>query len=348
MEFFYDKLSATRPYIIAELGSNHNGDMELARKLIDAAKEAGADCVKFQSWTKDTIFSKEVYEKNYFLKDDYRQREDFSLESIVEAFSVSEQELKTLKQYCDQVGIDFASTPFSKTEVDFLVNHLDVKFIKIASMDLSNTPFLRYIAQKGKPVVLSTGLSSMAEVDDAIRTLESHGCSNIVLLHCVSIYPPKDEEVNLNNIDSYKMLYPYPVGFSDHTIGVVAPIMAVAKGVSIIEKHFTLDKDMFGWDHKVSATPDELALICQAAQRGPSMLGSPYKVVFESQERLHAFRRSIVVTRDLSEGTILTEADLDYKRPGDGIAPKDWEHVVGRILKKPIKFDEKLKWEDLI
>lgn len=349
MRFNYSTLKeSTKPYIIAELGSNHNGDMALAKKLIDAAKAAGADCVKFQSWTKDTIFSKEVYQSNYFLEDDYRQREDFSLEAIVEAFSVSESELLALKGYCDAEGIDFASTPFSKREADFLVDVLDAPFIKVASMDLSNTPFLIYLASKGKPIVLSTGLSTMSEVDDAIRTLERHGCSKIVLLHCVSIYPPEDHEVNLNNIDAYKMLYPYPVGFSDHTIGIVAPIMSMAKGISILEKHFTLDKEMFGWDHKVSANPEELRMICEAAGRGSKMMGTPYKVVFESEERLSAFRRSVVVTRDLPKGHILTEDDIDYKRPGDGIEPKHWERIIGRTLANSVVYDQKLRWEDLI
>lgn len=348
MTFNYKQIGPQNVYIIAELGSNHNGDMDLARRMIDAAKNAGANCVKFQSWSKDTLFAKEVYEKNYFLKDDYRQREDFSLESIVEAFSISENELYEMKSYCDEVGIDFASTPFSKREVDFLVDTLQAKFIKVASMDLSNIPFLKYIASKGKPVVLSTGLSTMAEVDEAIRTLEVNGCSEIVLLHCVSIYPPQDAEVNLNNIDSYKTLYDYPVGFSDHTIGIIAPIMSLAKGVSLIEKHFTLDKDMFGWDHKVSANPEELKIICEAANRGPAMLGSNYKVVFESQERLSAFRRSIIITRDLEPGYVLLESDIDYKRPGDGIKPKHWNQVIGRTLRRPVKADQKLAWEDLV
>ncbi len=345
---YNDLKSAKQPYVIAEIGSNHNGDIDLAKRLIDEAKMAGADCVKFQSWTKDTIFSKSVYESNYFLKDDYRQREDFSLESIVEAFSVSESELLTLKTYCDNVGIDFASTPFSKREADFLVEQLDAKFIKVASMDLSNIPFLRYLAKKGRPVVLSTGLSTLSEVDMAIRTLESCGCNEIVLLHCVSIYPPQDHEVNLNNIDAYQMLYKYPVGFSDHTIGLIAPIMAMAKGIKVLEKHFTLDKEMFGWDHKVSADPQELRMICEAAKRGAQMLGVPYKVVFESQERLSAFRRSIVVVRDLPAGYVLSESDIDYKRPGDGIAPSDWEHVIGRTLKCDVKSDQKLDWFDLV
>ena len=185
------------PYIIAEIGANHNGDMELAKKLIDTAKQAGADCVKFQSWTKDSIFSRKTYDENRFLNDDYRQREDFNLESIVDEFSLSEKELLEIKSYCDEKSIDFASTPFSPREVDFLVDQLKAPFVKIASMDLNNYPFLEYIAKKGKPMVLSTGLSYLHEIDKAVQTIKNTGNNQLILLHCVSIYPPDDKDVNL-------------------------------------------------------------------------------------------------------------------------------------------------------
>lgn len=163
-----------------------------------------------------------------------------------------------MKQFCDDIGIEFASTPFSKKEVDFLVDVLKVKFIKVASMDLNNYPFLEYMPKKGLPIVLSTGLSEMSEIDEAIRTIEKTGNRQIVLLHCVSIYPPDDNEVNLNNIDMLRATYEYLVGFSDHTIGTSIPLAAVAKGACMIEKHFTLDKEMFGWNYKVSATLEEI------------------------------------------------------------------------------------------
>ena len=339
----------TNPYVIAELGSNHNGDMELAKKLILEAKNAGADCVKFQSWSKDSIFSKKTYEDNYFLKDDYRNRTDYTLEQIVEEFSISEDELLQMKKYADEIGIDCASTPFSRKEVDFLVKNIKPPFIKIASMDVNNYPFLEYVAQQGLPVVISTGLSTLAEVDRAIRTIEATGNNKIIILHCISLYPPKDEEVNLNNIDTLRQLYPqYPIGFSDHTLGTTIPVASTMKGVCIIEKHFTLDKSLFGWDHKVSATPEEMAVICTETKRIVKALGSTQITVPENEERKNAFRRSIVVSKDLPKGHKMTEADVDYKRPGSGIEPGEVKYVIGRTLTRDLKADEILACSDFV
>ena len=349
MKFSYSKMkNYDEPYIIAELGANHNGDMELAKKMITAAKACGADCVKFQSWTKDSIFARQVYEENYFLNDDYRQRDDFSLEEIVDEFSISETELLQMKAFCEEVDIDFASTPFSEKEVDFLVNELKASFIKVASMDLTNIPFLEYIASKNLPVVLSTGMSYLSEVDEAIRALNNAGCEDIVLLHCVSLYPPEDEQVNLNNIDLLRDVYKYPTGFSDHTVGITAPIMAVAKGACLIEKHFTLDKTMFGWDHAISADEVELKAIVEGAKRGYKMLGSYDRIVSENANRKDAFRRSIVVTRNIKKGEKLRREDLEFKRPGTGIEPKDMPKIIGRVTARDMQFDEVLNYQDLV
>lgn len=337
------------PYIIAELAANHNGDMDLARKMIYEAKLAGADCVKFQSWTKETVFSRVKYEENVFLNDDYRQRTDYNLEEIVEKFSVPEQELLKMKKYSDSIGIDCTSTPFSKKEVDFLVEEMGAPFIKVASMDVNNYPFLEYIARKGKPVVLSTGLSELYEIDKAIRVIENSGNRNIFILHCVALYPPEDAQVNLNNIATLQKTYPdYPVGFSDHTLGFSVPMAAATLGACIIEKHFTLDKEMFGWDHKVSATPDELAIICRETKRINKALGTFRIVCEEDENRRSEFRRSIVASRNLRAGEILKENDLDFKRPGKGIMPEHVAQVVGRTLKNDISFDSLIKWEDLL
>lgn len=332
------------PYIIAELGSNHNGDMSVARRLIDSAKSVGCHCVKFQSWTKDTIFSRKVYEDNYFLKDDYRNRDDYTLEEIVEEFSISEKELAEMSVYCKEVGIDFASTPFSKQEVDFLADVLNVTFIKIASMDLNNYSFLEYIAKKGLPVVLSTGLSTLSEIDRAIQVIEDAGNKEIIILHCVSVYPPQDDQVNLNNIDMLRLNYPdYPVGFSDHTVGTVIPLAAVTKGACIIEKHFTLDKNMFGWDHKVSATKEEMFEIVEGGKRIVKALGSHRRILSgDEKEKIPAFRRSIVAARTIPEGKVIELEDLDLKRPGTGIETQYINMIVGRTAKRTIPFDEML------
>jgi sialic acid synthase SpsE len=338
----------SRPYIIAELGSNHNGDMEIAKKMIIQAKEAGADCVKFQSWSKDSIFAREKYVDNYFIADDYRDRTDFTLEEIVEEYSISENELLDMKVFADELGIDCSSTPFSKAEADFLVEKLKSPFIKVASMDLNNLPFLDYLARKNLPMIISTGLSELHEIDKAVRVIENTGNLNICILHCVSTYPPIDTDVNLNNIKTLMNAYPdYPIGFSDHTIGIEIPLASVAMGVAVIEKHFTLDKDMEGWDHKVSATKDELTSIVEGAVRINNALGSFRISATESDEKKAEFRRSIVITRDIKEGEHLSESDLDYKRPGTGLKPDMSSFIVGFRVNKDLERDHIIMKEDL-
>ncbi|MDB4060501.1 N-acetylneuraminate synthase family protein [Vicingaceae bacterium] len=336
-----------KPYIIAEIGSNHNGDIELAKKLIRQAKEAGADCVKFQSWSKETIFSEKVYKSNYFLADDYRSREDHSLESIVEAYSVSEAELLELKSLADEIGIDCTSTPFSKKEVDFLVNELKTPFIKIASMDLNNYPFLDYVAKKNFPIVISTGLSSLDEIEKAIQTIEDAGNKQICILHCISIYPPDDNQVNLRNIQTLQTLYLYPIGFSDHTIGTSIPLASVALGACLIEKHFTLDKTMEGWDHKVSADFNELTEICSQSKRIADALGTTRITAQENKEKKDAFRRSIVTTRAIMKGEKISLNDIDFKRPGEGLSPGEIKYVVGRSAKRNLDKDSIIYLEDI-
>lgn len=347
----YDQLIAnfSRTYVIAELGSNHNGDMALARKLIDQAKQAGCDCVKFQSWTKDTIFAKQVYQENHFLSDDYRNRKDHTLESIVEEFSISERELLEMRDYCRQIGIHFASTPFAKREVDFLIDDLQADFVKIASMDLNNYPFLDYIARKGRTVMISTGLSTLDEIERAVTTIENAGNRKIVILHCVSIYPPDDHLVHLRNMDMLRDNYPeYPVGFSDHTLGTLVPIAAIARGAAVIEKHFTLDKNMFGWDHKVSATVDEMAMITEAARRLPTVLGSYRRTLSDAdRKKIPAFRRSLVAARPLKAGQVITREDLDCKRPGTGLPPEAMNILIGRPAKRDIAYDKVLDGDDV-
>jgi len=336
------------PYVIAELGANHNGDMKLAKKLVLAAKNAGAHCVKFQSWSKDSIFSRQKYEENCFLTDDYRDRTDCTMEELVDAYSMSEEELKEMKDYADELGIDFTSTPFSKKEADFLVDTLKVPFLKIASMDVDNLPFLDYLARKQLPIILSTGLSDLSEIDKAVQTMENAGNKQIVLLHCVATYPPKDQDVNLRKMETLRLQYPYPIGFSDHTIGTSVPLAAVALGACVIEKHFTLDKTMEGWDHKVSAEPSDLKEIVENSNRVYLALGNSRITHVENQERRREFRRSIVTTRKIKAGEILTEKDLDFKRPGSGISPSEIQYVIGRTLKQDVNYDQVLVWEDFV
>ncbi|MFO1444429.1 N-acetylneuraminate synthase family protein [Bacillus sp. Bva_UNVM-123] len=348
MRFIFEDIkNFSKPYIIAEIGANHNGDLNLAKKLIDQAVSAGANCAKFQSWTKDSVFSKKVYEDNYFLGDDYRNRNDYTLEEIVEEFSFDKDDFKKLKQYCDEKNIDFGCTPFSKEEANFLVDELKIPFIKVASMDLNNYPFLEYLAAKEVPIVLATGLSEISEIDEAIRCIEKYH-NKIVLLHCVSNYPPRDEDVNLRNITMLQDYYkPYSVGFSDHTIGVEIPLASVALGASIIEKHFTLDKEMFGWDHKVSADYNDLVQIVEGSQRISEALGSYRRHLTKyDEEKIPAFRRSIVAAKDILKDKIIEIDDLDFKRPGTGIEPKYINFIVGKKAKRHIVYDQLLTHED--
>lgn len=345
---FYNKIIKRKyPYIIAEIGSNHNGDMSLARKLIDKAIESGADCIKFQSWTKKSIFSKKKYNDNFFLNDDYRKRKDTNLEKIVDKYSISSKQLSELYNYCASKKIDCTSTPFSKSEADFITKKLNVPFIKVASMDLDNSPFLEYLAKKNKTIVLSTGLSTLEEIDAAILTIEKFH-KKIIILHCVAIYPCQDKDVNLKNIDTLKSIYPYPVGFSDHSMGFSIPLASVVKGACIIEKHFTLDRGMEGWDHKVSATPEEFKIICKESKRIVDSFGT-YKIsVPENSNRIHEFRRSIVASKKIKKNQTITEKDIDFKRPGTGIRPSELKYVVGRKAKNNIQEDEILFWDMLI
>jgi len=341
------KFAAGRPtYVIAEIGANHNGDMALARKMIEVAKDCGADAVKFQSW--DTaIFSKVVYDKNYFLGDDYRGRDDYTLKEIVEEFAVGPEELHGLRDHCCKVGIDFASTPFSLRQLDELVA-LAPPFVKVASMDLTNLRFLAAAGRTGLPILLSTGFATLDEIDRAVRTVEAAGGRDIVVLHCVALYPPEDREVNLNNMDMLRIAFGHPVGFSDHTLGTEISLAAIAKGAVVLEKHFTLDKEMFGWDHHMSADPVELAAICRARDRIHAALGAARRTVGARElARRDEYRRSIVAARDIKAGEVIAEDALDFRRPGTGIAPEAADSVIGMVAVCNIPADALLSFADL-
>lgn len=325
-------------YIIAEIGANHNGDMQLAKKMISSAKQAGADCVKFQSWTPESLVSKEEYNRNQVYTDS-KKKHFGSLREMVEKYALTRDNHFELKQYCDEINIDFSSSPFSKEEVDLLVE-LDVPFIKIASMDINNHSLLKYAARSMKPIILSTGMSELSEIDEAIRLINNEGNSNITLLHCISIYPPKFEDIHLRNIPMLAQTFGLPVGFSDHSIGVEIPLAAAALGATIIEKHFTTDKDLPGWDHLISADPSELLTISSGTRAIEKSLGSFQRIVSEDElNKREKFRRSIVAKTDLNAGHELSEEDLLFKRPGTGIPPNKVEMLLGRKLKTSIEKD---------
>lgn len=348
MNNFYKTIKSTKaPYIIAEIGSNHNGSMDLAKKIIDSAKECGADAVKFQSWTPSSLIAREEYERNQSYDDGDGGKKHFgSLKEMVEKYYLREEQHYELKEYCDTVGIDFCSSAFSKDEID-LLNQLNVPFFKVASMDINNLELLKHMAQYQKPILLSTGMATLAEIETAVKALENEGNKQIVILHCVSIYPPKYEDINLNNIKMLQQAFDYPIGFSDHTIGTSIPIVSVVLGACLIEKHFTLDKDMPGWDHKISADPTELKEIVKESKNIAKSLGSYSRIVsqFEEDKKI-IFRRSIVAKRQLKKGEIININDLAAKRPGTGIKPDEIKYVLGRKLKHSVEVDKLLKWDD--
>ena len=348
MNFYNKILNSKYPYIIAEIGSNHNGSTNLAKKLIKKAKLGGADAVKFQSWSKNSLFSKKSFEDNYFLKDDYRNRSDTNLEDILEKYSFKENQMIAAANFAKKNKIDFSSTPFSVNEVDFLINKIRPPFIKIASMDLNNIPFIEYIAKKKLPIIISTGLSNLKEIDLAISTIEKCKNKKIIIMHCVAIYPTNDIDVNLNNIETLQKAYGYPIGFSDHSLGFEIPLASVVKGVKIIEKHFTLDRSMEGWDHKVSADLETLKIICKGSKRIIDSLGSFRIQAPESKLIKKEFKRSAVATKNLPKGHKITNDDINYKRPGRGIEPNDNKFLVNRLLNKDIEKDKIIYWKDLL
>jgi sialic acid synthase SpsE len=333
------------PYIIAEVGANHNGDMDLCRRLIDAAAEAGANAAKFQSWTDTSLIAEEEYARNTEYSD--KKKHFGSLREMVTAYQLTAEQHRQAQAHCRARGIAFCSSPFSMEEAD-LLEKLDVPFFKIASMDVVHLSLLRYVARKQRPMVISTGMASLAEIEQAVGTVRAEGNEQIALLHCVSIYPPEYDAVHLRSMATLQEAFDVPVGFSDHTLGTAIPLAAIALGASIIEKHFTLDQEMDGWDHAISANPDQLRTIVSEGRNIFAALGESRRVVGPAEmEKREKFRRSLVAKRKLDRGHVLAEADLDAKRPGTGIAPNEIAHVIGRRLASDVAADQVLHWKHL-
>jgi N,N'-diacetyllegionaminate synthase len=333
------------PYIIAEIGANYNGDMDLCRRMIDVAHDCGADAVKFQSWSKTSLICRAEYERNTSYAD--KNRHFGSLEEMVERYQLTPDQHREVAAYCRGRGIAFTSTPFSPEEVD-LLESLDVPCFKVASMDINHLKLLNHIGSKGRPVVLSTGMATLGEIERALSTLRASGSGPIALLHCISIYPPAAGDIHLRNIPMLERTFDLPVGFSDHTLGVSVPLAAVALGACIVEKHFTLDKEMDGWDHWISADPPEFKTLVEQSKIVFESLGSSVRTVSSAEmEKRLKFRRRVVLKRAMKKGEVLAEADLDFKRPGNGIHPDEAQYIVGRRLKRDCAFDEELGWGDL-
>lgn len=332
------------PYIIAEIGSNHNGDMDLCRGMIDSAYDCGADAVKFQSWSESSLISRAEYARNTSYAD--KERHFGSLEEMVRRYEFTPDQHADILDYCKSKGITFLSSCFSKEEVD-LLDSLDVCAFKLASMDINNIPLLEYISKKERPVIVSTGMATLGEIERAVHTLQSGNCGPIALLHCIAIYPPDFKTINLNNIKMLEQAFELPVGFSDHSIGTSIPIASIALGACMVEKHFTIDKTLEGWDHSISADPEELAFIVREGNNVFHSLGSTVRVVnFDEMAKRQVFRRRMVAKHPLNKSAVVTLNDVDFKRPGNGIHPDEYMYVVGRKINRDVERDEELDWSD--
>jgi N-acetylneuraminate synthase/N,N'-diacetyllegionaminate synthase len=328
-------------FIVAEAGVNHNGDICLAKRLVDAAKDAGADAVKFQ------VFTAENTALEHAPKAMYQKKLTGSRESqyeMLKRLELTEEDYEELASYAIRKKMTFLSSPFGKRSAD-LLDRLDVPAFKIASGEITNFPFLEFIARKKRPIILSTGMATLGEIDDAVRMIRNQGVDDIVLLHCITSYPLTVEEANLRAIPTLKCAFKLPVGFSDHTLGITAPIAAIALGAVMIEKHFTLDRDLPGPDHKASSEPHELKRIVTAIRKVEMALGNGLKrPTAEEEEIKKVTRRSIVAKTNIPEGTIITEDMLMTKRPSTGIEPKYVKTIVGRKAKKNIKGNTIMDW----
>ncbi len=327
-------------FIIAEAGDNHNGSLELAFQLVDKAAEAGADCVKFQTFVTEEVISKRA-EKAEYQKESTGAEE--SQYEMVKKLELSFENFRELQQYAQEKGLTFLSTPFDIPSVDFLES-IHVPYFKIPSGEITNLPYLIRIAQTGRDIILSTGMAELDEIEAAVRILKEHGAGEISLLHCNTEYPTPMEDVNLRAMLTLKEKFGVRVGYSDHTKGIEVPIAAAALGAEIIEKHFTLDHNMEGPDHKASLEPDELKAMVDGIRNIEKAMGSGIKTASSSEKKnIDIARKSIVARKKIVKGETLTEENLAVKRPGNGISPMKWYEVIGTMAVRDFDEDEMIE-----
>ena len=329
-------------FIIAEAGVNHNGDVNLGKKLIEVAREAGADAVKFQTFKAEEVVTENAEKADYQKASTGAQESQYEM---LKRLELSEEAHVELKRYADEQGIMFLSTPYDKESVDCLVR-LGVSALKVSSADITNHPLLAHIAAKNLPVILSSGMSTLGEVEDAIEVITGIGNEQLILLHCNFNYPARMEDVNLRAMNTLKQAFGFPVGYSDHTMSIEVSLSAVALGAVVIEKHFTLDRSLPGPDHSASLEPAELKDMVTKIRNIEQALGSAVKYpAGEEIQNREICRRSIVAATDIPEGVVITSDMLDTKRPGTGISPKYVTALVGRKATWNIKKDELITWD---
>jgi len=327
----------SKVYIIAEAGVNHNGSLDIAKKLVDEAKKSGADCIKFQTFIAENIISKNAKQAKYQTKNIGKEQSQLEM---IKKLELSFEDFKQLNNYCIEKNIDFLSTAFDLESIDFLES-LGMNTWKIPSGEITNLPYLIKIAKLKKKVILSTGMSTMQEIEDAVNIFKKYGTNDITILHCTTQYPTLFEDVNLNAMLSIKEKFGYDVGYSDHTKGIEVPIAAVALGATVIEKHFTLDNNMIGPDHKASLQPDELKKMVESIRNIELSLGDGRKVVANSEkENMSIARKSIVAKKSIRKGQLLSEENITVKRPGDGISPINCFDILGTLAIRDFEEDE--------
>ena len=335
--------------IIAEAGVNHNGDIKIAKKLIDVASEAKVDYVKFQSFKADKLVSPIAKKAEYQIKN-LKDKDDFQYQ-MLKRLELSEEDHEELISYCKTKNVKFFSTAFDVDGVSYL-SSLNLDAFKIPSGELTNFPYLKAIAQTGLPVILSTGMATLEEIGESISVLINHGTNkeNLTVLHCNTDYPTPMADVNLKAMLKIKEKFDVYIGYSDHTIGTEIPIAAVALGAKVIEKHFTLDRNLKGPDHKASLEPKELKYMVDSIRNlEQAMSGDGIKEPSQGERKNIAIaRKSIHLLKDLSSGSVISEEDIIPLRPGDGICSMNWEKVLGKTLKRDVKKFHKLTWSDLL
>jgi len=329
------------PLFVAEIGCNYDGDIALAKELIRKAKDIGCDYAKFQSFDKDSLFIEAFYKQNP------GDLPGETLEETLDRLTLKNDDLKELSSFCRDTAIGFASTPVSTTFVDSLMA-LDVDFLKIASFDLNNLPLLKYAAEQGRPIVLSVGLGTLQEIEEAVETIFSTGNRHLILMHCAAAYPPKDANINLNNIDLLRDYFHLPIGFSDHTLGFSVCLAAIAKGACVIEKHFTYDNTLETGDHFISANQEEMKIIVEQGKRIIAALGQYQRIISNDDiEFRKILRRSVVSVGEIKSGATITEEMIDCKRPGTGIQLHEIPYLLGRRVNREIGANELISWTDL-
>ena len=332
-----------RTFIIAEAGVNHNGDVKLAKKLIDVAKDAGADAVKFQTFKAEEVVTSQGKKADY----QHRSKEKTQYE-MLKNLELSFDEFRELNEYCDNKDIEFISTPYDTKSVEFL-NEIGVKRFKVASADLINKPLIEAIAKTEKQIILSTGMAALGEIERTISLINAFGNTDIILLHCTTSYPTPYDQVNMNVLDTLKKAFGLPVGYSDHTLGIEISVMAVSLGAKVIEKHFTLDRTMEGPDHFASLEPHELKNMVEAIRNVEKAFGSKRKeITVEEKKNIFFMRRSVHASKDMEQGETMKENNIKITRPFDGIEPWFLESILGKKIKNNVKKDEPIKWGDLL